>query len=69
MTSFRFIICRVIREIEVSNNAAASTAKAVAELSFHDMERGFETDPLDEAVCIPVMAMQTSAATSDEDEA
>ena len=33
------------------------------------MERGFETDPLDEAVCIPVMAMQTSAATSDEDEA
>ena len=36
---------------------------AVASTEFHDMERGFETDALDEAVCIPVMdRMQTLEA-------
>ena len=42
----------------------ATTAAASTE--FHDMERGFETDALDEAVCILVMDADLG---SDEDDA
>ena len=45
---------------------ATRMSVAVASTEFHDMERGFETDALDEAVCIPVMDADLG---SDEDEA